>query len=285
MVKIQQQDWRRRDWLFAATAWVAAPAVRAQASDLVELAQVWDAARSPRGFAVSEKLDGVRALWDGRQLRFRSGRVLDTAPDWFLAALPSVALDGELWLGRGRFAEASGLLRALQASDADWRALRYLVFDAPRLSGDFARRHQALRDLQPTGVWQVVPQFEVDSAAALQARLRQVVAQGGEGLVLHRWDASWQAGRSGSVFKFKPLDDAEAQVVGYRAGAGKYAGQVGALVVRDDAGREFALGSGLSDADRVNPPAIGSWVTYRHQGLTAHGLPRFAVFVRVRPLE
>ena len=282
MVKHQQEVWRRRDWLFAAGAWLAAPSVHAQPSGSAEFAQVWDPTRSPRGFAVSEKFDGVRALWDGQQLCFRSGRALPAVPPWFLAALPPVALDGELWLGRGRFAETSGLLRSLQAPDADWRALRYMVFDAPSLMGDFAQRDRALRSMQSSGVWQVVPQADVSHASALEERLRSVVDQGGEGLVLHRWDAPWAAGRSGAVFKFKPFDDAEAQVVAYRPGQGKYAGQVGALWVETPDGRRFALGSGLSDLQRREPPPVGAWVTYRHQGLTAHGLPRFAVFVRER---
>ena len=139
--------------------------------------------------------------------------------------------------------------------------------------------------MSPTAVWAVVSQAEVDSADALQARLRETVAQGGEGLVLHRWGADWQGGRSGAVFKFKPFEDAEAQVVGHRPGQGKYRGQLGALLVRDEAGRRFALGTGLSDAQRAQPPAIGAWVTYRHQGVTARGLPRFAVFLRERPPE
>ena len=68
----------------------------------------------------------------------------------------------------------------------------------------------------------------------------------------------------------------------YRPGKGKYLGMVGALLVEDERGRRFALGSGLRDADRANPPAIGSLVTFRHDGLTAKGTPRFARYLRVR---
>ena len=283
----QPQTWTRRHWLSAHLLW-ALPlpsAAAAESAPAAEWAEVWDPTRSPAGFAVSEKLDGVRALWDGRRLRFRSGRVL-AAPAWWLARLPVEALDGELWLGRGRFAELSGRVRRRDDPEA-WRGVRYMVFDAPRLAGDFAQRLRRLQALNAAdaSVWRVLAQGRVGDAAALRERLHAVVEQGGEGLVLHRWDADWRPGRSGAVFKYKVHADAEAQVVAYRPGQDKYAGQVGALLVRDEQGRVFALGSGLSDAQRRAPPAVGAWVTYRHQGLTRHGLPRFAVFVRERPPE
>jgi DNA ligase 1 len=285
--------WRRRDCL----AWCAtlgmAPLALAQAAAAPalawspELAGVWTASRPPRGFAVSEKFDGVRALWDRRVLRFRSGRVIPSVPAWFVQSLPDVDLDGELWLRRGQFDALSGLVRADAAGDEAWRQVRYQVFDAPTLAGTFAQRWQHLRALEPSpgALWRVVEQTSVQSVQALRKRLEEVLQAGGEGLVLHQWDALWRAGRSDAVFKFKPELDDEAQVVGYRAGQGKYAGRTGALLVRDAQGRVFALGSGLSDALRGHPPPIGAWVTYRYQGLTSHGLPRFARFVRVREAE
>ena len=90
------------------------------------------------------------------------------------------------------------------------------------------------------------------------------------------------AGRSDTLLKHKRGRDAEARVVGYRPGKGKYEGMVGALLVEDAHGRRFALGSGLRDADRAAPPAIGSTVTFRYDGLTEQGNPRFARYLRVR---
>ena len=86
------------------------------------LALRYDASIDPAAYWVSEKLDGVRALWDGQRLRFRSGREL-VAPTWFLAALPATAVDGELWLGRRRFDELSGLIRREDPQDPAWLAL------------------------------------------------------------------------------------------------------------------------------------------------------------------
>lgn len=147
---------------------------------------------------VSEKLDGARALWDGQSLRFRSGRTVP-APAWFVAALPSEPLDGELWLGRGRFAELSGIVRRQQPRDDEWRQVRFMVFEQPDGAGSFTERVERLKAIVArAGVpWlQVVEQFRVADRAALQARLDAVVAAGGEGLMLHRADAPYLTGRS-----------------------------------------------------------------------------------------
>lgn len=256
------------------------------ASTGVQLASDWPPGRSPQGFLVSEKFDGVRAVWDGLKLRFRSGREI-AAPDWFVRALPQHPLDGELWLGRGQFDLLSGLVRQQRPQEA-WRQVRYMVFDAPGQGGTFEARWADLQSVieaarQP---WLLrVEQARVDTVPALQRRLDVVVRDGGEGLVLHRADALWQTGRTQALFKFKPEPDAEALVVGYLPGKGRYAGMTGALQVRTPEGVTFALGSGLSDAQRRSPPEVGSWVTYRYRDRTAQGLPRFASFVRARPLE
>lgn len=249
------------------------------------LAQDWPLGMSPAGFLVSEKLDGVRAYWDGRQLWSRGGRVL-AAPSWFLAGLPAgVALDGELWLGRGRFEAVAALLHRREPDEAGWRALTYRVFDLPGVPGGFARRQQALRaliDRQGFAPLVAVAQWEVADAAALQRQLEALCAQGAEGLMLQRADAPRVAGRSAAFYKLKPLHDAEAVVIGHTPGRGRHAGRIGALRVRNAQGVEFLLGTGLSDAERADPPAVGRVVTYTHRGLTRHGRPRFAAFLRLR---
>ena len=235
-------------------------------------------------YLVSEKLDGVRARWDGRRLLTRNGDPID-APAWFTAGWPAVPMDGELWLGRGRFQQASTLVRALRPDPAAWRPARFMAFDLPADAGAFGQRAARLRALVASADaahLRAIAQRRLDTRAAVDAWLRAVVAGGGEGLVLHRLDARYRGGRSDDLLKYKPAADAEARVVGYRPGKGKYAGLVGALVVEDARGRRFALGSGLSDADRRHPPRPGTLVTYRYNGLTAKGTPRFARYLRVR---
>lgn len=238
----------------------------------------------PRGWLVSEKLDGVRAVWDGQALRFRSGAPI-VAPGWFTAALPAIVLDGELWAGRGRFEALVGTVRRQAPDAAAWRDVRYALFDRPGAPGPFATRAAQLRSLvSQVGVrhLQAVEQWTLDSPAALQRRLDHVVAQGGEGLMLHRAAAHWQPGRSADLLKLKPLADAEAVVLGHEPGQGRHAGRLGALAVQAPDGRRFRLGTGLSDAERDAPPPVGAVVTYTYRGLTEAGLPRFASFLRVR---
>ncbi len=233
---------------------------------------------------VSEKLDGVRGRWDGQRLVTRAGQPI-TPPRWFTAHWPKTAMDGELWIGRGRLDEVSGLVRAGPTDDRAWRKVRFMVFDLPAHGGTFEARVQRMRMLLPaTGIaWlQPVAQFRVANAAGLDAKLKQVAANGGEGLVLHRRGALYRVGRSDDLVKYKLYEDAEARVVAHAPGKGKYTGQLGALVMKLPDGRQFRLGSGFTDAQRANPPPIGSLVTYRYNGLTSKGLPRFARFQRIR---
>lgn len=251
------------------------------------LGRNWQPGLDPADFLVSEKLDGVRALWDGQVLRFRSGRRI-AAPDWFLAGLPATPLDGELWLGRGSFDRLSAIVRRTTPLDADWQAVRYMVFDLPGAAGTFAERVHRAGSLLGTGspAWlQLIAQERGADLSSLQRLLQTRVAQGAEGLMLHRADALWAPGRSDALRKLKPLPDDEARVVAHVPGKGRLQGKLGALQLELPTGQRFALGTGLSDAERESPPPIGSLVTYRYRGLTPSGLPRFASFVRQRADE
>ena len=272
----------RRSLLLTLAAAVL-PAPRAFARPEPLLATLPGLHIDPACYLVSEKYDGVRALWDGQALRFRSGRSVP-APAWFSARLPRQPLDGELWLGRRRFDELSGLVRKSTADDAGWRQLRYMVFELPGAAGTFAERVARIAALVQDSGWEqlvAAPQTTVADREALQQRLARTVAEGGEGLMLHLASAPCRSGRSDVLVKLKPHRDAEATVVAHHPGRGKYAGLLGALEVRTPEGRRFLIGSGLSDAERRTPPALGSEVTYRYRDLTNTGLPRFASFMRV----
>jgi DNA ligase-1 len=233
----------------------------------------------PKPYLVSEKLDGVRALWDGTALRFRSGRVV-AAPAWFLAALPRTPLDGELWMERRSFDALSAAVRRAQPVDAEWRRIRLHVFELPAGGGVFEQRAEQLKALAGDLVVPVAQQ-RFTSNAELRAKLKQVVDAGGEGLMLHRADAPVASGRSELLLKLKPLADAEAVVVGHEPGKGRLAGQLGALELQTPDGVRFKLGTGFNDAQRRDPPPIGATVTYRYRDLTPAGKPRFASFLRV----
>lgn len=262
--------------LLAAAAFPAPP-------DLL-LAEVMPPDLNPAAYLVSEKFDGVRAYWDGRALWFRGGGRIP-APAWFLERLPPVPLDGELWMGRGRFEELSGEVRREQPREDAWRRIRYLVFELPGAPGPFEARARAIEALVARVGWpqlEAVAQTRVKDRAELQARLRDVLKAGGEGLMLHRADAPYATGRSDALLKLKPLLDAEAVVVGHIPGKGRLAGLVGALEVETPEGRRFRIGSGLTDALRRDPPPLGATITYTYRGLTRTGLPRFPAYLRLR---
>jgi DNA ligase-1 len=251
----------------------------------VELVDVYRGGVDLSRYWVSEKFDGVRGYWDGRRLLTRGGAVV-AAPAWFTKHWPATPMDGELWAGYGRFARASAIVRTAGANDLAWHEMSYRVFDLPAQSGTFDARVPAIRAVVMAigDPWVVaVHQFHVTSEAQLRVELGRVLDRGGEGLVLHRGDALYAAGRGVGLLKLKPYEDAEARVVAINPGHGRLAGRMGSIVVRTPDGHRFAIGSGFSDADRSDPPPVGSWVTYQFNGLTNSGLPRFARFLRRRP--
>ncbi|EKE77851.1 DNA ligase [Gallaecimonas xiamenensis] len=238
-----------------------------------------------KAYWVSEKLDGIRGRWDGKALLSKSGKPL-AAPAWFTRALPPQPLDGELWLGRGHFQALSAIVLDTQPDDAAWQQVRYMLFDLPGHPGPFDDRLKAMEQLvakQHLPWLAVIPQFKVASEEALFARLDQVIAQGGEGLMLHRGDALYQSGRSPSLIKLKKAQDMEGTVLAILPGKGKYQGMMGALLLELDNGVRFKLGSGFSDDERRSPPKVGARVTFAYQDLSLAGKPRFARFIRVRP--
>lgn len=270
-------------WLLAATASLCI--VAAQAGELpLLLAERFRVDVDVRRYWISEKLDGVRAHWDGKQLRFRSGNPVP-APDWFIANLPDEPLDGELWIARGTFERLSGIVRRPRPEEAEWRQVRYMIFELPDAPGDFTARIERMKALVSAAnvPWLgAIEQFRLPDERVLRRKLDEVVRGGGEGLMLHRADASYAVGRSDALLKLTPWLDAEARVVAHLPGKGKHAGRLGALRVEMPDGRQFSIGTGFTDAQRRNPPANGTLVTYRYRELTRHGLPRFPRFLRVR---
>ena len=260
------------------------PLCAAEQSPRFLLAQQYKSGIDVTQYLISEKYDGVRAMWDGKQFYTRQGNIIN-APAWFTKDLPKTPLDGELWLGRHQFDALSGAVRKEVPIDAEWQHITYHIFELPDAPGTFeARAKRIIEIIKKANLSQLkaVAQFKVKDEAALNLRLQQVVKNGGEGLMLHRADALYETGRSATLIKLKPLYDAEATVVAYTDGKGKYKGKLGALVVETPEGIRFKLGTGLTDAQRENPPKIGSLVTYTYKDQTKNGKPKFARFLRVR---
>ncbi len=253
------------------------------------LANVYRPGALVADYWVSEKFDGVRGYWDGETLWTRGGERV-AAPAWFTATWPRQPMDGELWAGRGQFARAVSTVRQQTADDDAWRAMRFMVFDLPAQGGTFTERIPALNGLvsQIDQPWvQAVAQLRLANHQALQVMLHKMVKNGAEGLMLHRGAALYKGRRSDDLLKLKTHEDAEALVISQIPGKGKHAGKLGALLVEiagfeGGPARRFKLGTGFTDAQRENPPPVGSIVTFRFRGLNNSGIPRFASFMRLR---
>ena len=236
------------------------------------------------GYWYAEKLDGVRGYWDGQQLLTRQGNPIH-APEWFTQALPDFAVEGELWIGRQNFDYLSGVVRQQQADESRWRQVRFYLFDLPHYPGTFEQRRKVLEKwvasiAQPH--IQAVALFPFVSHQALQQQLADWTQQGAEGVMLYRGEGLYQAKRSHDLLKLKGYEDAEARVIDILPGKGKYQGMLGALLVENNEGVQFKVGSGFTDAERIAPPQRGATITYRFNGKTRKGIPRFARFERIR---
>jgi DNA ligase-1 len=261
----------------------AARAVAKEGAPALLLAHTWENDVDLTGWWMSEKLDGVRAYWDGQRFVSRLGNAF-FAPDWFTERLPAVPLDGELWGGRRQFQKTVSIVRR-QDKSQHWADLRYVVFDAPALAEPFEARIAFVAEHIKTHAPPYVEAHTHERCRSLEhlrQELARVEALGGEGLMLRRPGSHYEAGRSSSLLKVKSFRDAEARIVEHQAGAGRHKGRLGALVVEMPDGTRFNIGTGFSDAERESPAPVGTIVTYRYQELSEAGVPRFPSYVGVR---
>ncbi len=247
------------------------------------LAETWNQEIDPTGWLLSEKLDGVRAFFDGTHFFSRNGNRF-AAPEWFTHGLPTIPLDGELWIGRKQFQRTVSIVRRSDAGDL-WNEIRYLIFDAPTLMLPFEQRIQSIAEMirqEPPQYAQVLDQSVCQDRKHLDDELARIESLGGEGLMLRRPGSQYVPHRSNTLLKVKSFRDCEATIVGHEAGKGRHKGRLGALLLELADGTRCSVGTGLSDAQRDRPPAIGEAITLKYQELTEAGVPRFPVFVRVR---
>lgn len=232
------------------------------------------------GWVMSEKLDDVRGFWDGKQLLSRQGYPLNP-PDYFVQNFPPFAIDGELFSERGKFDEISATVRS---GKKGWYKLKLHVFDVPNVEGNLLERLQHLRNYlaqHPSQHIEIIEQIPVKDKAHLQQFFEQIQALGGEGVVVRNPNSPYIYGRSAQILKMKAVLDEECTVIAHHQGKGKYADKLGAITCENHRGR-FRIGSGFKDSDRLNPPPIGSQITYKYRGLTSTGKPRFATYWRKR---
>ena len=250
----------------------------------IQLANIYHKNIDIKNYLVSEKLDGVRAYWDGKNLISREGNVFN-APQWFVKDFPIEHLEGELWIARGKFEELSGIVRKQNPDESSWRKVRLMLFDMPQHHGIFVERLAAMKELVAkvqSPYLQIIEQSTFLSHEELKKHLEKLVKNGAEGLMLHRANSFYQAQRNDDLLKLKTYEDEEAVVIAHIAGNGKFSGMMGAMLVENRDKIRFKIGSGFSETQRKSPPKIGSVITYKFYGKTKNNRPRFPSFLRSR---
>lgn len=261
--------------------------ITAKQKPAIQQAKNYSAVDDISEYWLSEKLDGVRGYWNGTQLLTRQGNLIHS-PKWFTQHWPKNAIDGELWINRNQFQQTLSCVRKIAIDEPCWQKVHFMMFDLPTHNGTFTLRINAMQRLVKqvnSPYLSMIKQFKLTNTLQLENKLDAIIANSGEGLMLHLGSAYYQAGRTANIMKLKKHQDAEATVIAHIGGKGKYQGMLGSVKVKTPSGIVFKIGSGFSDADRANPPAIGSTISYKFNGKTLAGIPRFARYWRIRSAE
>ena len=233
-------------------------------------------------WVMSEKLDGVRAYWDGKELFTKNGNKI-YAPIWFTKDLPNFELDGELWTKRDDFENIQNIVLDKTPSK-NWQEITYNIFEVPNQEGNFFDRLKVLENhLKQNSIihLKIIPQIKIKDTNHLNAFLENLVSKKAEGVIIKNYTKSYFSGRSSDILKYKKFYDAEGKVIGISYNKDK---SFKSLKI-DFNGKIFNLGGGFSDKQKLNPPQIGQTVTFKYYSLSKNGIPKFASFIRVREKE
>ena len=281
----------------------------------------------PTNWLLSEKYDGVRAIWNGVNFMSRGHKIYH-APKWFKQLMPpGRALDGELHSGIGNFQQVTGITRHLEPNERDWAKITFQVFDIPEMDlvkQPFTHRLQVLQEVveETCRKWehmdvpefcpkkcplQYTEQIVVKNMEHAHQLYKEAILKGAEGVMLRPPDSIYEFKRSKHLLKWKPVLDAEGQVIGYNEGSNRLTGQLGTFKVMliNDKTKEleedkvFNLSGRLTDdfrkkykfnkGDIVSEPKkggeyplIGDIVTFTFMEYTNDGIPRQPIFQRIR---
>jgi DNA ligase-1 len=231
------------------------------------------------GWVMSEKLDGIRAYWNGKELLSRNGKKI-YAPKWFIKDFPPFEIDGELWTKRGDFENISSIVRD-KIPSKKWKEITYNIFEVPHMDGGLFQRLSKVKSYE-SSIIKIIPQIKIKNKKHLENFLREIESKKGEGVVIRDPNSSYISKRTNKALKVKSFLDKECRVVGYNSGHGKYSGLMGSINCIMENNITFKIGTGFSLKERKNPPSIGAIITFKYKELTKYGKPRFPVFLRIR---
>ena len=231
------------------------------------------------GWVMSEKLDGIRAYWDGKNLISRGGKIIN-APKWFIEDYPTFEIDGELWTKRGDFENISSIVRDKIPSDK-WGEITHHVFEVPNIKGKLFERLAKVKPYENKHL-KIIKQIKIKNKNHLENFLKEIENKKGEGVVVRDPNKPYIDKRTSSALKVKTFHDMECEVIGYKDGKGKFENMMGSIICELENEVLFNIGSGFTIKQRKNPPKIGKMVTFKYKEFTKYGKPRFPVFLRVR---
>jgi DNA ligase 1 len=249
-----------------------------------------DKKHSVIGWYMSHKIDGIRAYWDYNRgmLVTRNDKQI-YAPQWFLDGMPDFDLDGELVFAPdgnecGQFQKTCSVVKRHNADDR-WNHVKYFVFESPSWPFTFDAVYDALKSRLFCAHITVLKQVKCESIAQMRKMHDEYTAREGEGLMLRDPHSEYVPKRSKQLLKVKIWDDAEAVVIEHHPGEGKHEGRLGGCICTWHDGRNdrtFHVGVGFTDAERDDPPKIGSTITFSYFGMTDGGSPRHPKYLRIR---
>ena len=232
---------------------------------------------------MSEKLDGIRAYWNGKELLSKNGNKI-YAPLWFIKDFPSFELDGELWTKRDDFETIQNIVLDKTPSK-EWEKITYNIFEVPNAKGVFSKRLEKIDSYlkkHPNKYIKIIPQIICKDETHLNKYLNELLEKKAEGIILKNPYLEYESGRSDNLLKVKTFFDDEAIVIGHNFNKDK---KFKSLIVKQKNGVIFNLGGGFSNKQRENPPKIGEIISFKYYGFTKNGKPKFASFLRIRENE
>ncbi len=233
------------------------------------------------GWVMSEKLDGIRAYWNGKELLTRQGKKI-FAPSSFLKNFPKFELDGELYTKRSDFENVQNIVMDKKPSK-DWKEITYNIFEVPNEKGDFLQRLKKAKkwfEKKPNSQVKIIKQIKIKEKEDLNKFLEEIIIKKGEGLIIKDPKQNYHTGRSPHILKVKKASDMEGKVVGINIS--EKTGILKSLVIELENGVIFNLGIGFSKKERENPLKIGEIITFKYYGFTKKGIPKFASFLHLR---
>ena len=258
----------------------------------LEKAKIYKQEHNVIGWYMSEKLDGIRAYWNGHNLLSKNGNIIN-APKYFTKNFPTFSLDGELWTKRNDFENIQSIVLDKKPS-IKWKEITYNIFEAPSIKGNFIQRLAYAKNhftKSKNSYVKFIKQIKCKNSQYLDVFLEKIVLFKGEGVIIKKGNLTYQEGRSSNILKVKKFFDAEGLVIGinYKKKNMNYNNdtkkKMKSLQIKLSNNIIFNLGGGFSDIQRINHPKIGDIITYKYYGLTKYKKPKFASFLRIRKKE